>query len=165
MPKPHVPLIADSQHKCHGLLVFVFFMNILTHTKNMSQEQLWPKRCCFVCETFSNEIEFVNRFFDWFINWFINKANFDLWTISKSVHVLCPFSLLVTNRFVNRFFVNPSVCEPFFAKRFTIMVSFMGWFLCSAFAQQPEIYEPIYEPIYIRAHKHVHWGEFLCGSE
>ena len=51
---------------------------------------------------------------------------------------------------MNRFFKNPFIYEPFFAKRFIIMGSFMGWFFYSPFVQQPEIYEPIYEPIYLR---------------
>jgi len=47
----------------------------------------------------------------------------------KSVHVLCPYALFMTSRFMDQFLMNLFIYGLIFAKWFIIMVLFMVQFI------------------------------------
>jgi len=67
-----------------------------------------------------------------------------LWTFSKKNHKLCPKTLVVSNRFVNRF-----LSTLFFLGRF-LSNSSQVWtdLFCCPFVQHPKIYEPIWQALW-----------------
>jgi len=86
----------------------------------------------------------MNRFSDWFTK-SVHKCEpfLHLWTFLKSVHVLCPFPLSMTSRFVNRFAWTLLLIISFSPKGSQSCSLLWSFFVHSPFAEKTTICEPI----------------------
>ena len=119
---------------------------------------------------------FVNRFFDWFmklVHW--HEPFLCLWTFSKLVHVLCPFALLVTKRFVNRFLWTLLFMVSFFPKGSHLLSFFLDFFFTVLLHKSPKFMNRFWtdlwtelERLAAHASSNTHWADGLhlvhCGK-